>query len=117
MNAALIGGGGIGRHVVEHLAPGEPARITAIVERPAAIPALRSHIPPRITIVSSVAELPAPAPDIVVECAGHAGLGEHGAAALERGLDLLVVSVGALADTALYDRLKQAAVKGGAKML
>jgi aspartate dehydrogenase len=117
VNVVLIGGGGIGRHVIEHLLPDEPVRITAIVERAAAIDALRPHIPPAIAIVSSLAELPAPAPDIVVECAGHAGLGEHGAAALERGLDLLVVSVGALADTALYERLKAAAEKGGAKML
>jgi aspartate dehydrogenase len=117
MNVVLIGGGGIGRHVVEHLAPDEPARITAIVERPAAIAALRPHIAAAIAIVGSIGELPGPAPDLVVECAGHAGLGEHGAAALERGLDLLVVSVGALADAALYDRLKAAAERGGAKML
>jgi aspartate dehydrogenase len=117
VNVVLIGGGGIGRHVVEHLAPDEPSRITAIVERSVAIQALRPHIPERIAIVPYLADALSPRPDIVVECAGHAGLGEHGAAALERGIDLLVVSVGALSDQALYQRLRLAAERGRAKML
>jgi aspartate dehydrogenase len=117
VNVALIGYGGVGRHVVASLAPDEAARISAIVERADKLAALRREVPPAIAVAGSIAELPNPAPDLVVECAGHGGLTEHGAAVLERGIDLLVISIGALSDPALYDRLKGAAKRGGAKIL
>lgn len=56
-------------------------------------------------------------PDLVLECAGQAGVREHGVAVLERGLDLAVVSVGALADEALHKRLEEAARKGGGRLI
>lgn len=117
MNVALIGYGGVGRHVVASLSPDEPARVTAIVVRNGRAEALRCQAPKSIAMVESIAALAEPLPDLVVECAGHKGLAEHGPAALERGLDLLVISIGALADPAFYDRLKAAAEKGGAKIL
>jgi aspartate dehydrogenase len=70
----------------------------------------------KVTVVSSVAELGFHVPPLVVEAAGHGGLAEHGAAVLEAGSDLIVISAGALADRALYDKLAAAAEKGKAKM-
>jgi aspartate dehydrogenase len=55
-------------------------------------------------------------PDLVLECAGHAALAQHGAAALERGWPLAVVSVGALSDQPLYERLQRAASAGNASL-
>jgi aspartate dehydrogenase len=55
------------------------------------------------------AELLGSKPDIVVECAGHGALAAHGEAVLAGGLDLLVVSTGALADDALAQSLRRAA--------
>lgn len=46
--------------------------------------------------------------DVVVEAAGHSALREHGVAVREAGTDLLVVSIGALADGDLEARLRQA---------
>ena len=46
--------------------------------------------------------------DVVVEAAGHEALREHGVAVRESGVDLLVVSVGALADEDLEAELKKA---------
>ena len=46
--------------------------------------------------------------DVVVEAAGHGALREHGAAIREAGADLLVVSIGALADEGLDARLRRA---------
>lgn len=43
--------------------------------------------------------------DLVVECAGQRALAEHGPAVLAAGQDLLVVSVGALADPAVFAAL------------
>lgn len=50
-------------------------------------------------------------PDVplVVEAAGHEALAEYGEAILRQGSDLLVASIGALADPDLYDRLALAA--------
>lgn len=55
-------------------------------------------------------------PDLVLECAGHTALSEHGVIALQRGWPLAVVSVGALADAELHQRLLQAAREGGATL-
>ncbi|WP_137181052.1 aspartate dehydrogenase [Roseomonas sp. AR75] len=54
---------------------------------------------------------------MVCECAGHGAVKQHGAAVLAAGRDLVVASTGALADAALLDALKAAAVQGGAQLL
>ncbi len=53
--------------------------------------------------------------DVVVEAAGHGALREHGVAVRKAGTDLLVVSIGALADEDLESRLRQA--EGGRLLL
>jgi aspartate dehydrogenase len=45
--------------------------------------------------------------DLVVEAAGHTALADFGPAVIESGTDLLVLSVGALADDQLFDRVSQ----------
>ncbi|WCR12071.1 aspartate dehydrogenase [Paracoccus stylophorae] len=54
--------------------------------------------------------------DLMVDCAGHAGLAAHGPAILAAGIDLVSVSLGALADRDLHDRLEDAAQQGGARL-
>mgnify|MGYP001551830313 FL=1 len=54
--------------------------------------------------------------DLVADCAGHPALRQHGAAILSRGIDLVSVSSGALADTALHDRLVAAARSGNSQL-
>ena len=51
--------------------------------------------------------------DLVVDCAGHAGLAAHGDALLRAGAHLVTLSLGALAEDAFYDALKDAAHAGG----
>ena len=46
--------------------------------------------------------------NVVVEAAGHGALREHGVAVRESGTDLLVVSIGALADEDLEAKLRRA---------
>ncbi|WP_419923908.1 aspartate dehydrogenase [Candidatus Poriferisocius sp.] len=53
--------------------------------------------------------------DVVVEAAGHGALREHGVAVREAGTDLLVVSIGALADEELESTLRDA--QGGRLLL
>ena len=54
--------------------------------------------------------------DLVADCAGHPALRQHGAAILSRGIDLVSVSSGALADTTLHDRLVAAARSGNSQL-
>jgi aspartate dehydrogenase len=117
MDIALIGHGAIGRYVRGRLAGEGHARVSAIVMRPARVAAVQAEIGDGVAVVGAIGDLPEPYPALMVEVAGHAGLAEHGVAALGLGLDLLVVSVGALADPALMERLQAAAAAGGAKIL
>jgi aspartate dehydrogenase len=74
---------------------------------------------------ASDAELPGPALDaaalpgagVVVEAAGHEALREHGEAVLRHGTPLVCLSVGALADAGLRERLLGAAGASGARLL
>ncbi|MEL7183326.1 MAG: aspartate dehydrogenase [Pseudomonadota bacterium] len=63
----------------------------------------------------SVDQLPRDA-RLLVDCAGHSGLAEHGPDALRAGLDVLTVSLGALADARLYETLEAAAGIGNSTL-
>jgi aspartate dehydrogenase len=56
-------------------------------------------------------------PSVVVEAASHDALRECAEAVLEAGADLVCVSVGALGDADLRDRLTAAAERGGARLI
>src|SRR5215475_13559461 len=93
----LIGCGGMARDVVAALHGGDTAS--------------------GVRIVGALDELLARKPTLVAEVAGQAAVAEHADAVLRRGLDCLLISVGALADAALLGRLKSAAREGNSRML
>jgi aspartate dehydrogenase len=51
-------------------------------------------------------------PDLLIECAGHRAIEEHIIPALESGIACMVVSVGALSEHGLAEKLEQAAQRG-----
>ena len=108
MRIAIIGTGAIASYVRDALAM-TPHTIAAILVRPEHV----SKAPERF--VGSVAGLPGEL-DVVIDCAGHGALRDHGTAILERGLDLVSVSIGALADTDLSGALEAAAARGNARL-
>lgn len=55
-------------------------------------------------------------PAIAVDCGGHDALRAHGPGLLRRGIDLLTVSNGALADAALMTEMMDSAQHGGARL-
>lgn len=55
--------------------------------------------------------------DLVVELAGQEAVRQHGPAVLEAGRDLLVISIGSLADDGLYQRLQATAEANGCRLL
>lgn len=56
-------------------------------------------------------------PAVAAECASHGAVAAYGPTLLRRGIDLIVASVGALADDALRHRLEEAAKEGGAQLI
>ena len=109
---ALIGYGAVARYVAQ--SPDAGLVVAAVVARAGREDAARA-VAGGAPVVLDTADLP-PGIDVVVDCAGHAGLSAHGAGVLRAGLDLITVSVGALADRQLYQTLEQAAQAGGASL-
>jgi aspartate dehydrogenase len=116
-SVGLIGYGGIARDLVAALrAAGGGVRIVGALCRPGGAAKARAALG-EIAVVESLADLLALGPDIVAEVAGQQAVAEHGAAVLRGGVDLLVISVGALADPVLLERLKVAAHEGKSRVL
>jgi aspartate dehydrogenase len=113
MRVGLIGLGAIGQEVVrlaEREAPDRCEFIGAVVRDPAkARPGIA------VPMIATRDALLAARPEVVIECAGHEGLREHGAAVLRSGTDLIMVSVGIFAAPGVLDDLIAAAEMGGAQ--
>ncbi|MDB5903375.1 MAG: putative L-aspartate dehydrogenase [Betaproteobacteria bacterium] len=109
---ALIGSGAIACVMARSLLEQHPqVRLVGALDQNVA--RARQRMDARIPLTASLDELLGWGPELVVECAGHAALAEHGAAVLTRGVDLLVASVGALARPELESALRAAALTGG----
>jgi aspartate dehydrogenase len=73
--------------------------------------------PPSGTLVTTDRQRFLEAPlDLVVELAGQDAVRQHGEAVLAAGRSLMVISIGALADDDLFQRLQAAAEKSGARL-
>lgn len=115
MEIALIGYGAIGKFVTESLETQSHASVRALIMRSERIDSVQREVSDHCAVVDSAAGLPTEV-TLVVEVAGHNGLAQHGAEILAQGIDLMVVSVGALTDVDLLNSLQQAAEGGGAKL-
>jgi aspartate dehydrogenase len=115
LEIALIGAGAMATEVLTHLKADKDIRVATLIVLPSEV-ARAGELVPGAQVVTSVDDLTKD-PDLAVECAGHAGLGQHGVALLRRGIDLLVASTGALSDRALYDKLAAATKESKARML
>jgi len=69
-----------------------------------------------IAYVTTIDELLAQRPEVVVEAASHEAVREFGEVLLDRGIALIVLSGGALCDDALRARLEAAAMQSGAML-
>lgn len=115
---AMIGFGAIGRQVARQIqAIGLPVRIGAILTTPRSLEPARAETPPGTLVSDDWAELAAFAPELVIECAGHAALRALGAKVLALGADLVAASVGALADPSTEAGLRAAARAHGGRLI
>lgn len=67
-------------------------------------------------LLSTLDELFALQPEVIVEVAGHDAVIEHGPAVLRAGIDLILVSIGALTRPGVLDTFREAVRQGNAHM-
>ena len=121
MHLGLIGYGNIATGLIAYLEDSRVSRITILV-RPGSdaqdrhASTHREKAPP-VRFVDSVDDLIAAQPDLVVECAGHGAVAAYGPAILGAGHDLVIASLGALADAQLHARIETSAEAGQARMI
>ncbi|MCP5072129.1 MAG: aspartate dehydrogenase [Rhodobacteraceae bacterium] len=109
MIVGIIGRGAIAGYVRDHLATSGHS-LGAVLLRPERL----TEFPDSLH-VASVTDLPKNI-DLMIDCAGHSALITYGADILRRGIDLITVSLGALADQQVFDELQDAARQGEAKL-
>jgi aspartate dehydrogenase len=113
MRVGLIGLGAIGRGVIELLSAADGVELVgALVADPAK--SRGRGAPP---ICGSLEQLLDTRPEVIVELAGHAALGCYGPPILRAGIDLIVLSVGALADPDVERAIIEAARAGGSRAI
>jgi aspartate dehydrogenase len=118
-SVGLIGCGGMAQDVLAALrgtGTADGVRIVGALARPGRGGEARAKLC-GVDIVEALDELLARKPTLVAEVAGQAAVAEHADTVLRRGIDCLLISVGALADAALLRRLKSAAHEGNSRML
>lgn len=101
----LIGYGAMAQAVIERLPP--QVAIGWIVAREPHHAAIREQFGDAVTALTSPVDC-TDTPDLVLECASQQAVTQFGEAVLARGWHLAVISTGALADSALEHRLKNA---------
>jgi len=119
ISVGLIGCGGIAQDVVtapRNESPAPDVKIVGALVRPGRSQIAREKLP-GVEIVESLDQLLAHRPRLIAEVAGQQAVGQYGETVLRSGIDLLVISVGALADAALLERLKAAAQAGRSRIL
>jgi aspartate dehydrogenase len=74
-------------------------------------------VPSGVAVHTDFDEFLASGLQLVVEVAGHGAVRAHGEKILSAGIDLILISVGSLADAALRQGLERAASQGGSRVL
>ncbi|HZG83954.1 aspartate dehydrogenase [Paenibacillus sp.] len=119
LQVGIIGYGTIGEDVAEAIRQGKAgaAVVTSVLVRDQrkAIQASGGEAP--FAFVEAPETFFAKKHDVIVECAGHGAVRAYGEMALRSGADLMLVSVGALADEELRSRITVAAVETGRKIV
>lgn len=115
MKLALIGFGGLGSLVAEHLEADPAMRFVAVAARAAQRDRVRAVLGD-VPVVDSAQALLALAPELVVECASHDAFRQYAQPVLAAGVNLIAVSVGVLAERGYRERLLATAGRAGATL-
>ncbi|WP_380057921.1 aspartate dehydrogenase [Falsihalocynthiibacter sp. SS001] len=110
MNITLIGFGAIAQYVMEQL-ENTPHRVSHVIVPSDSLKRYEANHMGAAKFVTQLSDVTEDI-DLFIDCAGHGGLRDHGLEILRAGHDLLTVSIGALADAALSEKLDTAAKEG-----
>ncbi len=122
----IIGAGAMAGTVLQALAEQIPASLThlamLVIEKDRDRAAdLLARLGSKIAVSTSIhverTSFLAQEPELVAECAGHNAVAEHGPHLLAHGCNLIVVSVGALADDNISEILRSAAGAGRSRLI
>jgi aspartate dehydrogenase len=116
MRVAILGGGTIARLFLEHIRRGDlgDVEVVAVVGRSSASRGKALADEFGIAFVTSEADLIERRPEVVVEAASHEAVREYCEPLLGKGIAVIVLSGGALADDDLRLALERAARRTGA---
>ena len=116
MRVALLGGGTIARLFLEHIRRGDlgDAKVVAVSGRSAGSRGRPLAEEYGVPFVTDFDALVAERPDVVVEAAAHEAVRQYCEPLLDRGIAVIVLSGGVLADDELRLRLERAAHRTGA---
>lgn len=115
LKVLMIGYGAVAAYAASRLSAHDSVSVDWGLARAGREAAASAALGEGVQIITETADLTGPV-DIAVDCAGHQGLAAHGPDLLARGIDVITVSVGALADAGLASDLEAAAKKGGAQL-
>ncbi|KAJ5711827.1 hypothetical protein N7488_005983 [Penicillium malachiteum] len=118
ISVGLLGCGEIGRSILSTIAksPIDGISIDVICCRERQ-EQTASDLFPNAKIVHSWSDYDGPTPNIVVEAAGQTAVVSLGPAILAAGSDLYLLSVGALADKELHEKMLEAAKSGNSRIV
>jgi aspartate dehydrogenase len=119
IDVGLIGYGGVAHDTLAILQTGEAAktvRVAGVLVQPGRVSAARERLG-AVPLVDSLEALLALRPRIIAEVAGQGAVTGFGETVLRSGVDFLVISIGALADAELLERLRAAAELGKARLI
>lgn len=120
LRIGMVGLGAIGRALLQCLAAQDAAQrieVVAALDQAAGRMADRPPLLQGATVTSDPDQFWSRSPQLVVECAGHSAVREYGPMVLGRGIDLLMISIGALADQDTEAALRKAADASTARLL
>jgi len=113
MRVGLIGLGAVGRSVIQLLdqhAADDMVVVAALVRDRA-----KDRDMPTVELVTTVDDMLAMLPDVVIEAGGHDALRAYGPRILRAHCELIMISIGVLADPAFEQEIISAAREGGVR--
>ena len=112
----LIGWGAIGQALASRLGGLQGVRLERVVVRAERIESVRPTVHALAGAHVEVDSRVATSCRLALECAGHSALLEHIEPALQRGTECAVLSIGALHEDGLAERLEDAARRGNTQL-
>lgn len=111
----MIGFGAIAQDVLQKALADEHLHIAQVLVRPSRQTEVQGAVGERVEAITLVDQFRKDI-DFVLECAGHGALLAYGEQVLAPGIDLGILSVGALANDELGAGLRRAAGDGGSQV-